>query len=141
MLQLIRRVLGRSTSQLPPFDFARNRYRAKKHWPPNLRHLTEKQQFRFERKYKRRLLLASIKPEWNKWTKIVQWSLIGFVLVWGVFFHEFATDPMNPRPGEEPFKEFRAWMWNGVRGFWTHTATSTGPLPSCASQRDRATLE
>ncbi|KAF2788181.1 hypothetical protein K505DRAFT_329119 [Melanomma pulvis-pyrius CBS 109.77] len=124
MLQLIRRLLGRQRSTLPPFDFARNRYKAKKEWPPNLRELTERQQFRFERKYKRRLRMKSIKPAWNKWTTIVQWSLIGWVLVYGVFWYDFAKDPMNPRPGEQPFKGIRAWMKSWTDSFWSHTSGS-----------------
>jgi hypothetical protein len=123
MLQLIRRMLGRERSTLPPFDFSRNRFRAKKVWPPNLRELTERQQFRFERKYKRRLRMKSIKPLWIKWTKIVQWSLIGFVVVYGVFLHDFTKDPMNPRPGEQPFVRIRAWAKGLTGGFWSHTST------------------
>ena len=122
MLQLLQRLLGRSPKpELPPFNFARNRFRAKKAWPPQLLELTEKQQFRFERKFKRRLRLKSIKPQWQKWTKIVQWSMISFVLVYGVFFYDFSKDPMNPRPGEQPFKGLRAWMRGLYSGIWTHT--------------------
>ncbi|KAF1977678.1 hypothetical protein BU23DRAFT_550356 [Bimuria novae-zelandiae CBS 107.79] len=124
MIQLLARLFGRaSKSDLPPFDFARNRFKAKKQWPPNLKELTEKQQFRFERKFKRRLRLKSIKPQWQKWTKIVQWNLIGFVIVYGVLFHDFAKDPMNPRPGEQPFKGLRDRMWGVWDGLWTHTST------------------
>jgi hypothetical protein len=125
MFQLLARLLGRaSRSDLPPFNFALNRYKAKKHWPPNLRVLTEKQQFRFERKFKRRLRLKSIKPQWNRWTKIVQWNLIGFVVVYGVLFHDFAKDPMNPRQGEQPFRALRERMWGVWDGMWTqHTST------------------
>ncbi|KAJ4355890.1 uncharacterized protein N0V89_003915 [Didymosphaeria variabile] len=125
MLQLLARLLGRAPkSDLPPFNFALNRYKAKKHWPPNLRELTAKQQFRFERKFKRRLRLKSIKPQWQRWTKIVQWNLIGFVVIYGVLFHDFAKDPMNPRPGEQPFKSLRKWMWGAWDGMWTHTSSS-----------------
>ena len=125
MLQLIQRLLGRQRTTLPPFDFSRIRYRAKKQWPPNLRELTERQQFRFERKFKRRLRLKSIKPMWQKWTKILQWSLIGFVVVYGVFFHDFANDKLNPRPGEQPFKGLRAWMKSWTDMIWTHNSEST----------------
>ncbi|KAF2256803.1 hypothetical protein BU26DRAFT_527072 [Trematosphaeria pertusa] len=127
MLRLIRRLLGQPAKpQLPPFNFARNRYKAKKNWPPNLRELTEKQQFRFERKFKRRLRLKSIKPQWQKWTKIVQWGLIGFVIVYGVLFHDFAKDPMNPTPGEQPFKRLREQMKGLYGGMWTHTESIAG---------------
>jgi hypothetical protein len=115
------RLFGRQKSTLPPFDFARNRFPMRKKWPPNLRALTERQQFRFERKFKRRIREKSIRPQWNKWVKIVQWSIISFVLVYGVLFHDFAKDPMNPRPGEQPFKRLRGWMWGKLEGFYTHT--------------------
>lgn len=120
MLQLIRRLLGRTKPQPPPFNFERNRYKAKKQWPPNFTDLTHRQQFRYERKWKRRLLLKSYKPQWQKWTKIVQWSLISFVVVYSVFFYDFAKDPMNPRPGEQPFKGLRERMWKLYDGLWTH---------------------
>lgn len=122
MRQLIARLLGRTKSDLPPFNFALNQFKAKKHWPPNLKELTEKQQYRFERKFKRRLRLKSIKPTWNKWTKIVQWNLIAFVTVYGVLFADFRNDPMNPRPGEQPFMTLRNWMWGKWDGLWTHTS-------------------
>jgi hypothetical protein len=60
MLGLINRLLGRHKTTLPPFDFMRNRFPAKKKWPPNLRNLTDKQNFRFERKFKRRIKLKAV---------------------------------------------------------------------------------
>ncbi|KAH7561836.1 hypothetical protein J3E72DRAFT_30604 [Bipolaris maydis] len=121
MLRLINRLLGRYENTLPPFDFARNKYHVKKKWPPNLRALTEKQQFRFERKFKRRIKLKSERPLWNKWIKVAQWSLISFIVVYGVLFHDFRKDPMNPRPGEQPFEGLRKRMWGLLGGFYTHT--------------------
>ncbi|CAO2650824.1 Nn.00g091210.m01.CDS01 [Neocucurbitaria sp. VM-36] len=124
MLQFLNRLLGRTQNTLPPFDFARNRFRVKKKWPPNLRELTEKQQFRFERKFKRRHKLKAVRPQWNRWIKTVQWSLISFIVVYGVFFHDFRQDPMNPRPGEQPFEGLRQKMWGLLGNFYTHTETT-----------------
>ncbi|KAH7090799.1 hypothetical protein FB567DRAFT_590173 [Paraphoma chrysanthemicola] len=121
MLGLFRRLFGRERSTLPPFDFARNRFRAQRKWPPNLRELTERQQFRFERKFKRRIRLKALRPKWNKWVKVTQWSIISFIVVYGVLFHDFAKDPMNPRPGEQPFKGVREKMWSMLGSFYTHT--------------------
>lgn len=115
------RLFGRQRSTLPPFDFARNRFTVRKKWPPNLRELTERQQFRFERKFKRRIKAKAVRPQWNNRVKIVQWSLISFILVYGVLFNDFAKDPMNPRPGEQPFKGLRDRMWGLLGGFYTHT--------------------
>lgn len=123
---VINRLLGRKQSQLPPFDFTRNRFPAKKQWPPNLRELTEKQQYYFERKFKRRIRLKSIKPTWNKWTKIVQWSMISFIVVHGVFFYDFANDPMNPTPGRQPFQGLRDKMWAIFGNFYTQSPSTIG---------------
>jgi hypothetical protein len=121
MNRLIARLLGRKQTKLPPFDHVRNRFPAKKKWPPNLHELTDKQNFRFERKYKRRIKLKAIRPEWNRKVTVVTWSLISFIVVYGVFFYDFANDPMNPRPGEQPFKALRKKMWDTLGGFYTHT--------------------
>lgn len=130
MLQLLQRLVGRAPrNELPPFDFTRNRFRVKKKWPPNLSELTDRQNFRFERKFKRRLRLKSIKPQWQKWTKIAQWSMISFVVVYGVLFHDFAHDSMNPRPGEQPFSGIRARMWGLWEGLWTHTSETSAGAP------------
>lgn len=130
----INRLLGRKQSQLPPFDFSRNRFPAKKQWPPNLRELTEKQQFYFERKFKRRTRLKSIKPTWNKWTKIVQWSMISFIIVHGVFFYDFAEDPMNPTPGKQPFQGLRDKMWAILGNFYTQSPSTVG-VPDRGARR------
>jgi hypothetical protein len=121
MLAFLNRLLGRNKNTLPPFNFARNRYPAKKKWPPNLQKLTDKQNYRFERKFKRRVTLKSLRPQWNRWIKIVQWSTISFIVVYGVLFHDFAQDPMNPRPGQQPFAGLRSRMWDIIGNFWTHT--------------------
>jgi hypothetical protein len=127
MLGLFRRLFGRERSTLPPFDFARNRFPMRKKWPPAFRDMTEKQKFRFERKFKRRIRDKAIRPEWNNKVKVFTWSLITFIAVYGVLFHDFANDPMNPRPGEQPFKSLRAAMWRNLGKFYTHTEdTLTG---------------
>ena len=136
MLRLLNRLLGRRENTLPPFDFARNKYHVKKKWPPNFRALTEKQQFRFERKFKRRIKLKSMRPVWDRRIKVVQWSMIGFIVVYGVLFHDFRKDPMNPRPGEQPFEGLRQRMWRLFGGFYTHTEnTFTMELGERGSQR------
>ncbi|KAH7399191.1 hypothetical protein DE146DRAFT_526041 [Phaeosphaeria sp. MPI-PUGE-AT-0046c] len=121
MLGFINRLLGRKQNTLPPFNFARNHFRTRKIWPPNFRELTEKQQFRFERKFKRRIKMKGQRGDWNRNVGIVMWSLISFILVYGVLFHDFANDPMNPRPGEQPFVTLRTWMWDKLGNFYTHT--------------------
>lgn len=114
-------MFGRQKKELPPFDFARNRFPTRKAWPPNLREMTEKQQFRFERKFKRRIKLKSLSPMRDRYIKFTQWSLISFIVIYGVLFHDFAKDPMNPRPGEQVFEGVRSKMWGLLGNFYTHT--------------------
>ncbi|KAF2272803.1 uncharacterized protein EI97DRAFT_349165, partial [Westerdykella ornata] len=80
------RVIGRKQNTLPPYDFARSPYRAKKPWPPPLMSLSEHRQFNFERRFKRRLLLKSIRPNWNRWVKVAQKVGIWSIVIYSVFF-------------------------------------------------------
>lgn len=48
------------------------RSKLKKVWPPDFSKLSEKEKFRFERRYKRRVKLASARPRWDKFMRLVQ---------------------------------------------------------------------
>ena len=111
---------------LPPFNFRRNRYLAKTQWPPVLRNLPHEQQFRFERKFKRRLRLKAVDEVWNRNVGIGMWSLISFIVVYSVFFHDFRHDKWNPRPGEEVFEPIREWVRERWRGLWTAGSLDLG---------------
>lgn len=65
-----------STGSSPPRK-AFNPFKAKRKWPPDFSKLSEKHQFRLERKYRRRSKLKFARPRWMKATKLVQWGLIG----------------------------------------------------------------
>jgi hypothetical protein len=54
------------------FTAATNPYKTRKEWPPNFKDLTPQQQLRFEKKYKRRIVLASRSPGWEKGVKYAQ---------------------------------------------------------------------
>lgn len=75
-----------------PLSVVNNPYKARKVWPPDFKQLNPQQQLRFEKKYKRRILLANYSPRWVKGVKFAQlvtivgkqtyplnWSLNGFV--------------------------------------------------------------
>ena len=47
-------------------------YKLKKVWPPDIRNMTSQQQLRFEKKYKRRLKLATARPRWDKFVRLAQ---------------------------------------------------------------------
>lgn len=64
-------------SDPPKFDIFNNPYRAKRQWPPDFSKLTNQQQLRFEKKYKRRLKLQWARPRFMKLVQIVQWVSIG----------------------------------------------------------------
>lgn len=49
-----------------------SRYKPKKIWPPDFSKLSQKEQFRFEKRYKRRVKLATARPRWDKYVRLVQ---------------------------------------------------------------------
>ncbi|KAK2877237.1 hypothetical protein FQN49_001312 [Arthroderma sp. PD_2] len=87
---------SRSSPTGPSENAYTTQFKAKRQWPPDLTKLSPKQQFRLERKYRRRAKLKWARPTWSKWTKLVQWSLIGFVLVYAVMFMEIEGGRRNP---------------------------------------------
>jgi hypothetical protein len=133
------RLLGRQRSTLPPFDFSRNRYKARTRWPPEILKLSERRQFYFERRWKRRMLMKSIRPRWQKGVKIFTWVTIGFVTVYAVFFYDHRNDSWNPQPGEQPFQELRDWTRDFLYGifgsFWTDTAKALEEARESGPQR------
>ncbi|KIW63373.1 hypothetical protein PV04_10222 [Phialophora macrospora] len=87
------------------FRVTNNPYRARKRWPPDFRTLDPKQQFHFEKTYRRRAALKWARPRWNKGVKLVQQTLITFTIVYFVFICE---------PGNgmgTPFDGFRVWFF------------------------------
>lgn len=49
-----------------------SRYKPRKIWPPDFSRLSQKEQFRFEKKYKRRVKLATARPRWDKFVRMAQ---------------------------------------------------------------------
>ena len=66
---LIRRMASEPISKLPVKDLP---YKAKKVWPPDFSKLSPGAQFRFEKRYKRRLKLAGRRPRWDKFIQVAQ---------------------------------------------------------------------
>lgn len=87
------------------------RYKSKKVWPPDFSKLNAKQQFRFERKLKRRSKLKWARPRWVKGVKIAQLSSILIVMVYGVLFMDLSAQ--DSRNG--PFCSIRSWFF-GLTG-------------------------
>jgi hypothetical protein len=66
----------RRAAALPKFDFARNPYKSKRTWPPDFTKLSQKHQFRLERRYRRRAKLKWARPTWTKFVKLATWGTI-----------------------------------------------------------------
>ncbi|ATY66211.1 hypothetical protein A9K55_001877 [Cordyceps militaris] len=80
---------------------ASNFRQTKKVWPPNFKELSHQQQLRFEKKYKRRMMLANRSPRWDKGVKYAQLATIAAALVWLLFYSEFEWWGQKYKPSEE----------------------------------------
>ncbi|KAG8417607.1 hypothetical protein J3459_006540 [Metarhizium acridum] len=99
-----RRLAQSGKDSLPkqvPFTVFNNPYQARKVWPPNFKELNHAQQLRFEKKYKRRIFLASRSPRWEKGVKFAQLATIAAALVWLLFYSEFEWWGKQYKPSEE----------------------------------------
>ncbi|KAH8121858.1 hypothetical protein FP744_10008881 [Trichoderma asperellum] len=84
-----------------PLTIANNPYKARKVWPPDFKELTHQQQLRFEKKYKRRVALASRSPRWEKGVKYAQLATMAAAMVWLIFYSEFEWWGQKYKPSEE----------------------------------------
>lgn len=69
---LLRRTAKEALPKRVPLSIANNPHRARKVWPPDFKDLNSQQQLRFEKKWKRRMNLASHSPRWIKAVKYAQ---------------------------------------------------------------------
>jgi hypothetical protein len=81
-----------------PYTWETNPYICKRTWPPEFSKLSQKHQFKLERRYRRRAKLAYARPNWHKMVKLAQWGSILFVSVYGILFMEL-TDGNTPFSG------------------------------------------
>ncbi|KAL2131207.1 hypothetical protein VTI74DRAFT_5410 [Chaetomium olivicolor] len=84
-------------------------YKLKKVWPPDMRTMTAQQQLRFEKKYKRRLKLATARPRWDKFVRLSQLFTMTFVMIYIVLFMDWKDVPTPFDPLREKF-----WSFFGV---------------------------
>ncbi|GIK03263.1 hypothetical protein Aspvir_007332 [Aspergillus viridinutans] len=104
-------------------------YKPKRQWPPDMSKLSPKHQFRLERKYRRRAALKFARPKWVKATKLLQWGVIGFVLIYALLFMEW--DERG-----SPFDEIRRAFFSGVKDTF-----STPPPPRPVRRADDTAQE
>ncbi|GAB7350191.1 hypothetical protein MBLNU459_g0853t1 [Dothideomycetes sp. NU459] len=99
---MLQTLIRRSGAAAVKFDINKNPFKAKRHWPPDFDQLSQKHQFRLERRYRRRAKLAWARPRWTKFVKLATWGSIAFVVVYGVLFMD--TDERG-----SPFDSIRDW--------------------------------
>ncbi|KAI0900611.1 hypothetical protein F4806DRAFT_162482 [Annulohypoxylon nitens] len=85
-------------------------YKLKKVWPPDFSKLSPKDQFRFERRYKRRLRLAAARPRWDKFIKLVQMFSMVSVLTYTILFMDWGAE-------NNPFQSARDKFWEVFGAF------------------------
>ncbi|KAI1210751.1 uncharacterized protein F4807DRAFT_459589 [Annulohypoxylon truncatum] len=85
-------------------------YKLKKVWPPDFSKLSEKDQFRFERRYKRRLRLATARPRWEKFIKLAQLFSMVSVFTYAVLFMDWGAE-------NNPFQGARDKFWDVFGAF------------------------
>lgn len=110
-----------------PYDIKNNPYQCKRPWPPNFEQLSQKHQFRLERRYRRRTKLKWARPVWKKWTTLAQWGSIVGVLVYGVLYLEVD----DARGGRTVFDGIRSW-WGDA----TSSPRSRNGRPVAAENED-----
>ncbi|KAI0203214.1 hypothetical protein F4808DRAFT_55636 [Astrocystis sublimbata] len=98
---------AKATAPLPGIY---GRYKPKKVWPPDFTKLSEKEQFKFEKRYKRRVILATARPRWDKNVKLAQLVSITAAVVYMVLFMDWKME--NP-----PFEEVRHRFWSILAAF------------------------
>ncbi|KAH7040599.1 uncharacterized protein B0I36DRAFT_311070 [Microdochium trichocladiopsis] len=99
-----------SAPKLSPENIYSSQYKPKKVWPPDFSKLSEKEQFRFERRYQRRVKLATARPRWDKYVRLAQLFSVSFVGVYTVFWMDWQTE--NP-----PFEGVRQAFRNAFASF------------------------
>ncbi|CAK7230360.1 hypothetical protein SCUCBS95973_007546 [Sporothrix curviconia] len=96
-----------ASDDLEPAGLPQQRFKNKKVWPPDFSRMTPQEQLRLEKRFKRRMALASARPRWVKFIKLVQLFSITFVVIYCVLFMEWEYGP-------QPFDGVRAWFWDAL---------------------------
>ncbi|CAI4217194.1 unnamed protein product [Parascedosporium putredinis] len=101
MLRTLVRRSAAAATERPPLTIYTNPYQTKKIWPPDYKQLSWQDQLKFEKKYKRRVILASRRPKWDKGVKLAQLATTVGVLSWLFFFAELEFHGKRYVPNEE----------------------------------------
>ncbi|KAI2642127.1 hypothetical protein GGS21DRAFT_486985 [Xylaria nigripes] len=105
------RMLSTATkATAPPRDYTSIVYQPKKVWPPDFSKLSQKEQFRLEKRHKRRVVLASSRPRWDQYIRLAQLGSVTMVLIYAVLF-------MDWKSKDGPLTEFRNSFWGMMGSF------------------------
>ncbi|KAI1813341.1 hypothetical protein GGS20DRAFT_586587 [Poronia punctata] len=99
-----------ATRQAVTGMYQHSAYKPKKIWPPDFSKLSPKDQFRLEKRYKRRVKLATARPRWDKFVRLAQLGSVTFVLIYSVLFMDWNTE-------KQPFEGIRSVFWGGLEAF------------------------
>ncbi|KAF3071274.1 hypothetical protein GL218_00879 [Daldinia childiae] len=129
---LVRRMAGgpipprlRNATATPLVEAYNSPYKPKKIWPPDFSKLSQKEQFRFERRYKRRVKLATARPRWDKIVRLAQLFSVTSVLIYSVLFMDWQTE-------NQPFQGLRSKFW-GVLGAFSPAQRDERRTPDIAA--------
>ncbi|ROW16950.1 hypothetical protein VPNG_01424 [Cytospora leucostoma] len=100
-------------------------YPPKKVWPPDFKKLSLQEQLKYEKKYKRRLALATARPRWTKFIKLVQLFSVTSVVIYSVLFMDWGTD-------QQPFDDLRKSLWNAMG--LEYQSSTTKPMQKIHTQ-------
>jgi len=115
-----------------PFNFSENRYPSRSTWPPKYDHLSDREQFKLERKFRRRAKLKWARPGWNKFLILAQWASIGTVLAYATLYMDWSgtlsgdmTEEGRREKGKreeenlpEVVRKIRRWYFGVADGIW-----------------------
>ncbi|CUS14830.1 unnamed protein product [Tuber aestivum] len=105
-------------------------YKAKKPWPPDFSLLSQKHQFRLERRYRRRMKLKFARPRLQKAVKLAQGGIIscqskdsypsfgGQEFIYSVVFWAAFINDWGER-GNKLVQPLRNWVSDLKKSFWS----------------------
>ncbi|KAL2149739.1 hypothetical protein VTH82DRAFT_8391 [Thermothelomyces myriococcoides] len=112
------------------------KYKLKKVWPPDFQSMTPQQQLRLEKKYKRRLKLATARPRWDKFVRLAQLFTTSAVLAYAVLYMDWKDIPTPFEPIREKFFSFFGVFTQDARKLTMQNQQHSAP-PSSPGQTSK----
>ncbi|KAI1132664.1 hypothetical protein F5Y10DRAFT_261086 [Nemania abortiva] len=114
----------------PTGVYLNSRYKPKKVWPPDFSKLSQRDKFRLEKKYKRRVRLATARPRWDRFVRLARLGAVTFVIVYSFLIMEWNTE-------HQPFEGVRNSIWSALSVFSSEKRDERQrpDLPTTADQK------